>query len=323
MKYLPHSKLFLLRIRIAREDLPIRRTSNSPMKDVSQRLLRKWLSVVATLCVVGLIANCSSLVGADFDRPGPMDATVADEGAGEAGSCYDNCAGKCGQIVGSCGKVVTCGGCPSGRRAAAAVRMFAARAPVHQAALARRAARATDATASARGARAAQAFTASRLSACAIHVVHRVLPRQHVPGRRERWLVRKRRHRLHGMPGRRRVRHGELRHVWRQRASMLRRQQSLHIAFDLRRWRRFERVRLHPELQRQRVRCQRRMRRRVHQRRVRERPSLHERRLRVRWHVMPGVLHSGCVQSRDGQWHVRQGRERVHGLRRRIDVPSG
>jgi len=40
-----------------------------------RRPARKWISLAVTLFSVALIANCASLVGADFDRSGATDST--------------------------------------------------------------------------------------------------------------------------------------------------------------------------------------------------------------------------------------------------------
>ena len=105
------------------------------MNDVTSFRARAVLIALVLALIVALGAGCASLLGADFDRPGaPDDAglgaqdgaqgdapTTAADGAplDTGGACtrddVADCVGKCGELKGRCGPIITCGGCPSGQ----------------------------------------------------------------------------------------------------------------------------------------------------------------------------------------------------------------
>ncbi len=100
------------------------------------RRLVPWLLAASLLAL--LSGGCASLLGADFDRGpagtgtdgtdgggGDGQVAVGADGApvttadGAVGPCVRDdaadCVGRCGELKGRCGQVLSCGGCPSGQ----------------------------------------------------------------------------------------------------------------------------------------------------------------------------------------------------------------
>jgi hypothetical protein len=152
-------------------------------------------------------------------------------------------------------------------------------------------------------------------------LVQRLLQRKYLRGGRHECRVWYWRRGVRGLRERHHLRHGRMRHVWRQWTGLLR-GEHVCTAAHLRGRRSERRLRVHAELRGRRVWRERRLRWRLRVGELRRRRALRERHVRVRLDVVQRMLLGGAVSRRYGGRRMRQRRQGVRRVPNR-NVPSG